>query len=891
MSELPLQGDIALKVRNFVVSTMSAPKTELGRASLQKFVDTGRICLPNGEAFDVTSADPWSLSGSRATGRTLNGFLFVRDWIPWLDLEASSDDIVRVAALIRRWYEMHGTRTPQSTEMAFHDETTAQRLMTLLLLVQLFEKQGADSDYDFLLRLLRDTSDLLYSEDFHATGNNHGMFQDIALRNYALLATWQDTRLSLKFSRSVERLAEYFLTAFTVEGVHIENAPTYHLMIARTLSDHVEILEDLSFDQYTGELRSLLAKSAQYATHAVLPTGKFWPLSDTRQLSLAAARHNPFQSDEFEYAATQGSRGKKPTAKTLCLPRSGYFYSRSAWGDAKASYIGFVAAYNGNYHKHSDDLSVIVWRDGLPLITEAGPYGYDYKLPLTQYAYSQFAHNNVTVNGASVRRTDDAASTVWMREAVETGVGTVVQAGTGRLRDVFHERELTVAKDFTGMTVQDSLQSINRNTYDMHWNLAPDIRIVLHANGFEMFRGIEKVGDALVSSGEHMTVTAHRGETEPKVLGWSFPDFGKAEPATCVRIRIQSRDLVATTKFRFSAPFNYVDRGLNNDKSGWRVSETTPRLNFLLDHAESPSNTLNVVFTAMGQLGDFSYNYRRSAQSSRANVLYILDDFGDQGSYYWLQKLKSSPFAATQQLIRDVMAELGIPSVDNVATFGSSKGGAAALLHGSALGAGLMILGAPQYRIGSFVSKPHPNVLNYMTRGSSPAHVAWLDSAFESMLRSAQPAGRVSLFVGTSDHHYSTHVLPLQSMLEAKGWDTELLVQEGLNHAGVGAPYGTFISEAMSAFDAGKFESIGVTRTTLAAAGHDAVLTFDQMRGYRFTAKLYREQAQIDQVVIHGESGYVWKTLQPGRYRARLYGRYDDARLRPFTTRWVEIPG
>ncbi|MGP5265304.1 heparinase II/III domain-containing protein, partial [Glutamicibacter arilaitensis] len=185
----------------------------------------------------------------------------------------------------------------------------------------------------------------------------------------------------------------------------MENSPTYHLMVARSLNQHVILLNRL---QHRSEpvLRRLLSKAGKYAAHVVMPNGHFPPISDSNKGPIAVSSA-AFLGDEFEYSASGGKKGTKPLECSIVFPESGYAIYRSDWNSKDSTYVLMQAAYNNNYHKHSDDLSLIIYGKGKEIITEPGPYSYNYKDPFSRYAYSQFAHNTIVVDNKSVPRTDD----------------------------------------------------------------------------------------------------------------------------------------------------------------------------------------------------------------------------------------------------------------------------------------------------------------------------------------------------------------------------------------------------------------------------------------------------------------------------------------------------
>ncbi|WP_405216960.1 heparinase II/III family protein [Agrococcus sp. Ld7] len=844
-----------MQLQNEVLSTFLMPKREAGQLSLSRFLADKVVTGPTGRSLNLFSADVWLARGDRSLGRYLHALLFTRSWIPWLQDDGSEEALAHVVGLYRWWAKEHGQRTESPAEMAFHDETTAQRLLSLLLLERAIRERLQEEDRAFITDLLRETSDLLLTDEFHSTGNNHGMFQDIALRNYSILATWPDPALEAKLETSISRLDAYFSRSFTPDGVHIENSPTYHLMISRSLAEHESICRDLTTNRRPS-LSPILQLAGRYATHAILPTGNFVPISDTKRSRLEGSHLNVFNSAEFEFAATKGARGRRPVNTALHLPQSGYFYSRSSWGDPDATFIAFTAAYNANYHKHSDDLSILVWRDGRPILCEAGPYGYDYAKPLTKYAYSQFAHNNVVVNGRSVPRVDSAAKTVWMSPITTEGLQAVVRAGTGRLSGAKHERELRVAADHNRLSVLDTLTSEWVNQYDAYWNVAPDVTVTLHPDGFALYRNGTKIADARIDADVHFELTVHRGELEPQPIGWHFRDFGVAEATMCVRVRLSASSTAMTTHFRLSPPFNFSDDNESVEEDA-RTSTVDPRV-----IRADPAFSSPVVALLEADAGP---------AANRG----LMDTIGVLGSNFLIveaDRIESTPTEALlSQMVNTITVELSAAHDDDSERL-------VVLAPATLAETGLALA----YRLNA-------DLFFLVPSDGEPSAIGLLklQGALASSNRSAGGLLSLAELVRGPDTHQLEQLGSFQAKLLDAGWSVDVLVTDA---NATGTERGEqLISELATAVARPGHESFIEAGVDLAFEAGALRLVLPTWPGYSFSVKLYRDSTLIANVPYGVERHFAWVDLMPGMYRARVYGRFGSVRLKPFTTPRVSV--
>ncbi|MCC3282475.1 heparinase II/III domain-containing protein [Arthrobacter caoxuetaonis] len=879
-------------LRQIVLEQFHSTEKPAARSRAEKFLNSGIIGSESFPDVAIEKTGIWSTTGARSHDRYLHGFIFLNDWFGTILSDADTRRAACSAALelVKSWSRIN--YDPASTAgMAYHDETTAQRLINLLRLDTFLAGADPDESNEFLRPLLDQTAFLLTNPTFHATGNNHGMFQDLALAYYSILAEWaplqdRDEYLSL----ALNRLKEYFSSCFTSEGVHTENTPTYHVMVARYLSV-VQRLAEAAEHEGAAYYRSLLSKTEIYATHALMPNGLYPPISDTTQRRVDnAGVLGVFSSPEFLYAASSGKKGLAPEERTLVLPDSGYAIYRSAWGDVNAAYLFFSAAYNADYHKHSDDLSIYLRSGNIDLLTESGPYSYDYKDPFSRYAYSQFSHNSLIVDDKSLPRTDNKADSVTLSVKEQTSNRVSVEGTNARYEDTRHVRRVEI-DDSSGtprINLTDRINSSEPHEYKLLWHLGADVRPVVHGQGFELFYKNKKVMDLAFSADVPTEITVHKGRTKPRPMGWQFPKFGEAVATHTISIAFRGTDAEIGTAIRM-ADFSYADRGITSD-NGWARYQGSVPVNYMYCPPKTQDiKKLVVVFSAIHQPGDFTYNYKSTVEETGTAALYILDDFGDQGAYYYSDHRSTSIFESVQSLILAVMNKYDI-ELSNVATAGSSKGGSAALIHGLALGVDRIIAGAPQTRIGSFLNGPHPNILRFMSGGVSEDDVAFLDGIIPALLHDANHKTKISVVVGEADHHLKGHVLPLLS--DARTSDTEVsaVVLRGASHSEIGKVFSSYLRANLEQWLRGVEEPV-LPYEIVADRGEGIVeVTVLSPTNSLHSYRLFSGSQLVESTKYSASRSVTFRALEPGTYRVRVYSRASSAdEPTAFSTRAVKL--
>ena len=150
------------------------------------------------------------------------------------------------------------------------------------------------------------------------------------------------------------------------------------------------------------------------------------------------------------------------------------------------------------------------------------------------------------------------------------------------------------------------------------------------------------------------------------------------------------------------------------------------------------SKFLAIVFSAFGT-SNFprSYNYVRSFSRIGVDFVFISDPWGYKGSYYLQDNGSFNPVQITQNAINQIVDRGGYSSV---ITLGTSKGGTAALFYGLKINAQDIIIGACQYRIGSYVAN-YPDIFKGMTgKDVNDEDVKSLDSIMPDLLSKSKKA-------------------------------------------------------------------------------------------------------------------------------------------------------
>lgn len=449
-------------------------------------VHAGELRLRDGTHVELEpdGSVPWAGSEDGTTTsqlRLLHGLLIVHDLVD----SGRPSDLDRAYALVLDWVRENPREHPDHA-MAWHDETTARRASALVRLHDAYETDGADPDGDRRRRLealLFEHLELLLDDAFHATGTNHGMFQDRAVlftSAYLELRGRGNELTAEAWATGSERLVAYYRSSLSDGGVHLEHAPAYHQLVAASARRDAGFLGAFDAEE-AAELEDVHAAMVTYATHVVQPDGT-WPLvSDT--FTRDRPRPNLWDDAGYRYAVTGGAEGEAPAETAVAFPDAGYVIMRDRWSDdGRGTYVHFTAAYHGTYHKHADDLSVWLYHDG-PLVTELGPQGYAMQDPLVQCGYSDAAHNIATVEGLELPRTDEWVGRTRLASSDLSGATWTATGVNERIDGASFERHVAYDHAAGVVEVTDRVETDVPRAVRLRWHLDPSVVATVDGDG------------------------------------------------------------------------------------------------------------------------------------------------------------------------------------------------------------------------------------------------------------------------------------------------------------------------------------------------------------------------------------------------------------------------
>jgi hypothetical protein len=201
-------------------------------------------------------------------------------------------------------------------------------------------------------------------------------------------------------------------------------------------------------------------------------------------------------------------------------------------------------------------------------------------------------------------------------------------------------------------------------------------------------------------------------------------------------------------------------------------------ITYVLHNECAASQYLIVVFSGFSKMGfPPRYNYMETLKSVDAMQLFILDNTGynKAGSYY----LGENGYFFVPEQICELISNIKQKHCKSkVIACGSSKGGSAAVYYGLKINAEAIIIGAPQYWIGTYLNTDtYKPVLEKMLGTTANEGIARLDDLLKNEIRKQAYKDKKPIFYihfSPGEHTYREHIADLIAELELNRYTCEL---------------------------------------------------------------------------------------------------------------------
>lgn len=224
-------------------------------------------------------------------------------------------------------------------------------------------------------------------------------------------------------------------------------------------------------------------------------------------------------------------------------------------------------------------------------------------------------------------------------------------------------------------------------------------------------------------------------------------------------------------------------------------------INYVFERNKS-SKDLLIIFTACTKVGQKArYNYVKTVESFKCNKLFILDDFGfDFRGAYYLGKNKDFAIEKdVNSLINEITKEV---EAKKMIFMGSSKGGYSALYFGLPRKDSIIITGAPQYRLGSYLNLPgHKKILEYIMGDTSMESIEILDNLMRNVIEyNKKNNNSIYLHYSNNEETYESDIKPLIEEINRHNFNRYYDLHDYKNHADLTRYFPNFVKDTLKKY-------------------------------------------------------------------------------------------
>lgn len=730
--------------------------------------------LSNFRGIHVDVENSWQTeSESRSLRRWMHTHIFLSDFTRAYAETKDQKYFTESFKLLENWFEQFPVSERGSIDpLAYHDEGSAIRLLFWFKYYNEFQDLMNDEQIRLFEEKIDEIGNLLYQDDFYAGLNNHGMFQDMGLIAYTLFK-FEEFPENKIFNKAMDRIVTYFQEVFTSEGIHKEHAPSYHILLIYSLKQILQALEKVDYeDDRVAFLKNIFKKGEDYSINIIMPDFKLPNISDSTVINMSTiGRYRElFDSDEYRFITSAGKEGTIPSPLIKAYPKTGYLIARNKW-EKDAIYFLFLASYHMHYHKHTDDLSFILYKNG-PVFVDAGPHSYNYKDPMTQYAYSQYGHSTLIVNDKSLPRTDFKFDDVYVENHSinDSDNEFVIKARNQRYENVVHTRKIDGNLEEEVFSIKDTVKSDEHNQYQLLFQVNGNLKVIQNGNILSIFKNNSKIAEMEIKNIENMdnvSVEVIREKKWPQLMGYQFPKTETVEPLNT--IVIEGFNQSTEKNVEIETIIRLKDFIITGSSSFERKEKMVVQGDISYVYENYGNDKLAVVFNAVH--APYKYpleSYDDLFDENNYNVLYINDNQFKIGSSFIKGKSTSTIEADIESVIFSIINRDKY-SLDDVLLFGRSKAGFAALYYGLKNGFRNIISFTPLSRIGDYYNRhdQYKDLLIHLADNNNPGNLIYLNNyIFNISLKNYPYQNNIYIGIGEKDYHKKKHTFPIIDWLE-----------------------------------------------------------------------------------------------------------------------------
>lgn len=352
---------------------------------------------------------------------------------------------------------------------------------------------------------------------------------------------------------ALERLRKELDVQVYPDGAQFELTPGYHNVSRDNFVVAFKLARLNNYPVPDGYLERL-ERMYDYYLKLMAPDRDVPPFNDSWSMPVRDVLAEGYElfpkRKDWQWVATDGKHGRRPTFTSVVFPYAGWTVMRSGW-QRDALYLNMDAGPFGYGHQHEDKLSFVLHAYGQQLVFDAGSYAYE-NSPMRHYVVSARGHNVVHVDGLEQHRRGKSRELYVVKEPVpltwqtsrqydyaEASYGTQPDEAWGpqQKRHVVHTRRVLFIKPLywvicDTLTPSDEEEHLYESTFHLDVTTAEVDPATLAVTAYNENVGLRII--PLRTPGLDARII--QGQMEPFVQGWKPIQHGRtgANPTPCV---------------------------------------------------------------------------------------------------------------------------------------------------------------------------------------------------------------------------------------------------------------------------------------------------------------------------------------------------------------------
>ena len=395
MENINILNDLKKTGRDYIKSTIKS-KNKVDFDKIKSLFCDGFLELKNfeKEAFDLRGFSWANLERDRNWWWQLQAFPFLNWYVNSYDLQTDEEKLFFYQACVTSIGNWKEKISRCSSPLAWHDHATAFRVRNVVnWLVFCFlnlPDVNPNKESTEISALVLEHLDWLNQEGNFSKHTNHGF--DQAMISLTISLMFDIPVLENYKKKSKDRLKDELEYAFSDEGVHKENSPSYQKFMLERLRQ-LTVFSIFGEMEFSDLVERYLKNAARFLEVITLPNGALPLVGDTKVeegASLVGLNQN------------EGSKRVEVYDYSL----SGYVVIRGKDGSGKEFYILLKNCHDSNYHRHDDDMMLFLYYDGKTVFGDGGLFNHQENDVRRKNLRSFMAHSVPYISAAAIRNKD-----------------------------------------------------------------------------------------------------------------------------------------------------------------------------------------------------------------------------------------------------------------------------------------------------------------------------------------------------------------------------------------------------------------------------------------------------------------------------------------------------